>query len=59
VLDRNTVQKHGLTEVGCQNPFSRMQQHFEKYAHIKLGLYNSFFLNIWMQEAGFASCFRN
>jgi hypothetical protein len=40
-----------LTEVCCQNTFSRVQQNFQKYAHIKLGLYNSLFLNIGLQEA--------
>jgi hypothetical protein len=48
-----------LTEVGCQNPFSRVQQNFQKYAHIKLGPYSSLFLNIGMQEASIAGYFRN
>jgi len=60
VLDRNTVQKHYvLAEVDCQNPFSRVQQNFQMYAHIKWGLYNSLLLNIGMQEAGIAGCYRN
>lgn len=60
VLDRNIVRKrYVLTEVVCQNPHSRVQQYFQKYAPIKLGLYNSLFLNIGMQEAGIAGCFRN
>jgi len=30
LVDRNTVQKHYvLTEVGCQNPFTRVQQNFQ------------------------------